>query len=127
MKVLALLLCMLLSSGTPVNRSTYFHVMELNHFFNERGEYVFSQIILWNQNPATMRLEVGYWSLIDHQPRFENGLHKWTAKDGRTAHSCIFRESWTQVDPEREDQKRTPRESRIGLPDLPKPKKETNG
>jgi hypothetical protein len=120
MKLLTFALCLLLYVGSPRSKSTYFHLMELNHFYGRDGKHVYSQVILWHQNPATMRLEVGYWSLADTEPLLENGLYKWTDKEGRAAHSRIFRESWSQIDPERANQKRLDQESRIGFPVTPK-------
>ena len=126
MKVLTLALCLLISGGLLRSKSTYFHLMELNHFYSLDGKYVYSQIILWHRDPVTYKLEVGEWAIVDGYynadfPSHNNGLHHWTSKEGLNAHSRLFRESWTQTDPERANQRKLHPEDRIGLPRLVKP------
>jgi hypothetical protein len=114
---------LLLASLTqPFARSEHADLLELNHHYDLRGCHVYDQLIVWRQNPATFRFEVASWTLCDTQGKYpvrsQSGVYRVTWIDSgkpREVVSRMFRESWTQTDPEREDQKRVHPEDRIGL------------
>lgn len=121
MKFLTLSFCLLLYGNMLQNKSTYFHLMELNHYYSLKGDYIYSQVVLWNEDPVTGKLQVGAWSIADdfHNapfPTHGNGIHRWQNSKGQQAHSRLFRESWTQSDPERENKRIFPEDERIGFP-----------
>ena len=93
--------------------------IELNHVYDSRGCESFQQVILWEISPANGRLYVRQWYLIqdDHSKlpsKADSGLHhaRW---DGYHVVSRLYRESWTQSDPERENLKLWPVENRVGF------------
>lgn len=111
-------------------------LIELNHLYDLRGHYTFSQLIFWEFDPATRRKHVRAWTLLEPTPsnkwpikNIETGVIESTWVDGRIrrrVHSMSFRESWTQDDPERADKKNWPESLREGLTQMPKQPKETD-
>ena len=113
----------------PLNLTTHEHVdaIELNHFFDQRGHLVYDQVIFYERNPANGRFQVRAWVLSDDSQvahrrpeKKDNGLYECFAVDSnerltRRIVSRVFRESWSQIDPEREDKKRHPESLRIEL------------
>ena len=113
----------------PLNLMTHEHVdaIELNHFFDQRGHLVYDQVVFFERTPTTGRFQVRAWCLVDDRETMnrrplqnENGLYECFMVDSnerltRRIVSRVFRESWTQVDPEREDKKRHPESLRIEL------------
>lgn len=101
--------------------------IELNHFFDPRGQLVYDQVIFFERTPTTGRFQVRAWCLVDDRETMnrrpllnDNGLYECFAVDSneqltRRIVSRVFRESWSQVDPEREDKKRFPESLRIEL------------
>ena len=89
-----------------------FAVLELNHRFDEFGTHCFDQIIVWEWVPAHRRYDVVCWWLVDPV-----SLDRLPAKRGSKwqivkqvenrrilFRSAIYRETWTNTDPERENQ-----------------------
>ena len=115
--------------SVPLNLTTLEHVdaIELNHFFDQRGHLVYDQVVFFERTPTTGRFQVRAWCLVDDRETLnrrplknDNGLYECFAVDSnerltRRIVSRVFRESWTQVDPEREDKKRHPESLRIEL------------
>lgn len=115
--------------SVPLNFFAFEHVdaIELNHSFDQRGYLVYDQVIFWEITPTTGRFQVRAWCLVDDRETLsrrpmqnDNGLYECFAVDSnerltRRIVSRVFRESWTQVDPEREDKKRHPESLRIEL------------
>ena len=113
----------------PLNLTTREHVdaIELNHFFDQRGHLVYDQVVFFERTPTTGRFQVRAWCLVDDRETLnrrpllnDNGLYECFAVDSnerltRRIVSRVFRESWTQFDPEREDKKRHPESLRIEL------------
>lgn len=122
-----ILLIALLS--VPLNLTTHEHVdaIELNHSFDARGHLVYDQVILFERTPTTGRFQVRAWYLADDRETLNrrpllnnNGLYECFVVDSnerltRRIVSRVFRESWSQIDPEREDKKRHPESLRIEL------------
>jgi hypothetical protein len=113
---------LLASIAQSFARAEHVDMLELNHHYDMRGCHIFDQMIVWRQNPATLRFEVGYWTLCDIQDKYPvrgyNGLYRavWSDSGKRIGvFSRQFRESWTQVDPERADQRKLHVDDRIRL------------
>ena len=118
------MIALLLSASIGLGLETIDNVdmIELNHFYDQRGCHVYDQVIFWRQDPATKSFEVAAWTMADQTDKYphrSNG-NVWESKwfDGkmyRNVRSRQVRESWTQVDPERVDQKQVIAEERVGL------------
>jgi len=112
----------LLALSNPFTRSEHADLLELNHHYDRNGCHVYDQLIVWRQNPATFRFEVASWTLCDTQGKYparsQSGVYRVNWLDSgkpREVVSRQFRESWTQTDPERIDQKRVHVDDRIRL------------
>ena len=104
-------------------------LIELNHHYDLRGEVIFDQIIFWERLPETGKFRVRAWTLTDYDNKnkrlaleINNSDNIYTVtyfdideKANRRITSRIFRESWTQKDPEREDKKIHGETARTGL------------
>ncbi len=106
----------------PFTRSEHCDLLELNHHYDLRGCHVYDQLIVWTRNPANGRFEVRAWTLCDVQGKYPvkstSGVYRVTWLDSgkpREVVSRQYRESWTQTDPERVDQKRVHPDDRIRL------------
>jgi len=113
---------LLLALSNPFTRSEQADLLELNHHYDTQGCHVYDQLIVWRQNPATFRFEVASWTLCDTQGKYPvrmpSGVYRVTWLDSgkpREVVSRQYRESWTQTDPEREDQRRLHVDDRIRL------------
>lgn len=105
----------------------YVDLIEINHHYDCRGCHVYDQVIFWRRNPATLRFQVGFWTLCDQQDKYPvrlaDGLVHCRWQDGklfRDVRSQMLRESWTQTDPERQDQRKLLEVDRCGLIAIPK-------
>ncbi len=109
-----LLICALTSHKG--NRSTNEHVdlIELNHFYDQQGRLVYDQVIFYELAPETGRFQVRAWCLVEDREclnrrptkNYETQLYQvdWYDSDQRLLRkitSRMYRESWSQVDPER--------------------------
>jgi hypothetical protein len=115
--------------SVPIAFSTHEHVdaIELNHSFDARGRLIYDQLIFWERTPTTGRFQVRAWCLVDDREgmnrrplRNDNGLYECDVVDTserltRRIVSRLFRESWTHIDPEREDKRLHPESLRIEL------------
>ena len=110
------LACGLTSPGSwshPVDQ------MELNAFYDAKGGYVFEQVIVYDTNPATGKPEIRAWGLVGpgHNPYPYSINGTWYCSiNGIRARSRVYSETYTQVDPEREQQKTLPQSERYPLP-----------
>lgn len=94
--------------------------IELNHYHDKQGKLVYDQIVFWKANPSDGRFVVRAWCMAndDCRPLTVNGIYKVVWRDGnlvRYVSSRLYRESWTQIDPERENKKHFDESSRISL------------
>jgi hypothetical protein len=116
-------LALLLGSGSFHSSPIREHVdlIELNHKFDERGCHTFSQVIFWERSVANGKYRVRDWVIVDDReslcsvPVKEGGIYVSTfIRNGifYSVRSPLFRESWTQTDPEIEDGKRYPKHLR---------------
>ncbi len=98
------------------NRSTDEHVdlIELNHFYDQHGRLVYDQVIFYELTKDTLRFQVRAWCLVEDREslnrrptkNYQTELYQvdWYDTDQRLLRrisSRLFRESWSQVDPER--------------------------
>jgi hypothetical protein len=102
--------------------------IELNHFHDKRGCHVYDQVIFYERCVETGRLQVRSWCLVEDREHLNRrpvkneltGVYRveWYDSDkrmSRTITSRLFRESWTQVDPERENKKFLDERLRVSL------------
>ncbi len=83
-------------------------LIELNHFYDEKGQLVFDQIIFYDWPPERCRFNVRAWRWLKRPAQTPNPnarQRKFTVVwyDGSTlrrVEAPSIRESWTQYDPE---------------------------
>lgn len=132
------ILMVLCAFGTVISKNTgvaeeYVDLIELNHFYDHQGRHVYDQVIFYEQAPESGRFLVRAWCLVedrDHQSRrpvkdanSQRYRVSWYDSDQhihRKIVSQIYRESWTQVDPERANKKIHDEHSRTSLVQVPK-------
>lgn len=96
----------------------YVDLIELNHFYDQGGKLVYDQVIFYERAPETGRFQVRGWCLVEDREylnrrptkNLQTGLYQvdWYDADYcvlRKVTSRLYRESWTQIDPERADKK----------------------
>lgn len=111
----------------------YVDLIELNHFFDQQGRLVYDQVVFYERAPETGRFQVRAWCLVEDREYLnrrpvknqETELYQvdWFDTDQRLLRkitSRLYRESWTQVDPERSDKKFHDERLRISLIQNPK-------
>jgi hypothetical protein len=93
-------------------------LIELNHFHDCLGRHVYDQVIFYEWSAEMQRYHVRAWCLVeDREPvsrrptrsYSDNRYHvRWYDRDqnlSRRISSQHYRESWTQIDPERANKK----------------------
>jgi len=118
MEVLAAILAIsICDKSLPFGRHQFCDLIELNHFHDSRGCEVFQQVILWERQPENGKMAVRQWYLVQSDDskvptKADSGLYhaRW---DGIHVVSRLYRESWTQRDPEFENRKVWPVENRV--------------
>ena len=98
-------------------------VVEVNHYFDARGELVFDQIIFWEwwETPGTFHVVA--WRFVKHPAHiplrdWSHGGYVIRFYDGnvlREVRAPVMWETWTQYDPEVRDRRRLPPNRRRGL------------
>lgn len=87
-------------------------LIELNHFYDCHGQHQFDQVIFYEWSPDYLRFHVIAWSLVEGDlkrlPRRMPGSGQyqvvWFDRDAklhREVRAGLYRETWTQSDPER--------------------------
>lgn len=130
-KVYALVLFFLMipSDGQP--HVTVVDEITVNHFYDEHGKKVFSQVIFWEwENPETnLYVEragfcVRHWKLfkddveIYYNNKYKYYVAKWIDPSRKDpvrvieVHAKKFHENWTQYDPELENRSLCPQDKR---------------
>jgi hypothetical protein len=123
-----------LSSSKGTNTAEeYVDLIELNHFYDHQGRHVYDQVIFYEHSPETGRFQVRAWCLIEDRDNLSRRPVKnvethryqvdWFDNDQRLVRkitSRSFRESWTQIDPERANKIILEERSRIALVQNPK-------
>lgn len=108
---------------------TSVELLHLNHYYDKSGKHVFDQTIIMEKDPSTGKMHTRAWLMADDSQETnrrptKNGMTGqwevyWYDHDKRVARkitSRAFHESWSQIDPEREDKKTWPEEWRAALP-----------
>ena len=100
-------------------------LIELNHFYDDLCRPAYDQVILYEWSPDHRRFDVIAWALIDNlekAPHQLAGSGQWEVrwydvdhKVFRVVGARLYRETWSQVDPERENKKLMPEKHRVGL------------
>ena len=108
-------------------------LIELNHFHDPCGRHVYDQVIFYNVAPETGKFHVRAWCLVEDRET----LSRRPLMDPKTAivrvewwddqqqimrrlSSKQYRESWTQVDPERSDRACWDERLRLSLVQCPR-------
>lgn len=128
MIVFALLICLVSNTFGKHEAAEYVDLIELNHQYDTRGRLVFDQVIFWERTPEQGRFQVRAWCMVDDRELLNrrpvknevNGMYQVDSYDAdirlrRTITSRLFRESWTQLDPERDNKKVHDERLRVGL------------
>jgi hypothetical protein len=98
-------------------------LIEVNHFYDEKGRLVFDQVLFYDWEPMRGRYDVRAWRLLKKPtqlPQRDWRSSKFVAvwHDGETLREVeaeTIRESWTQYDPELVEREYLPREKRRDL------------
>ena len=98
-------------------------LIELNHFYDDRGRLVLDQVIFYDWSPADRRFNVRAWRLLKKPGQFpqrdwRTGKYVAIWHDQgvlRKVQATNYRESWTQRDPELEERAFLPKNERRGL------------
>lgn len=98
-------------------------LVEVNHFYDERGKLVFNQLLFYDWRPFQSEYEVRAWRLLkgrDQRPERDHRSGEWVTifHDGgifREVRAAAIRETWTQHDPELTERDNLPKEKRRGL------------
>ncbi|MEQ1824528.1 MAG: hypothetical protein ABL921_01210 [Pirellula sp.] len=132
---LSFCLCALALVSSKNNQIVEEHVdlIELNHFFDHKGCHVYDQVIFYERAADTGRFQVRAWCLVEDRDalnrrpvkNIETQMYQvdWYDNDQklmRKLTSRLFRESWSQIDPERANKKVHDERSRILLVQNPK-------
>lgn len=108
-------------------------LIELNHFHDPCGRHVYDQVIFYQIAPETGQFRVRAWCLVEdreslsRRPKVDpsTGVARvewWDDQQQilRRLKSPQFRESWTQIDPERQDKTKWDERTRLTLVQCPK-------
>jgi hypothetical protein len=124
------MLLVLLFAVVPVDETLRDHVdlLEINHYYNDQAEHVFTQLIFWEFSWEKERWQVRAWrmakgismdrSIPSPQRDWQRGGYALCWRDGdrlRSVHAVSLRETWTQYDPEQYDRQWTPTSERRDL------------
>ena len=103
-------------------------LMELNHFYDDCGRHVYDQIIFYEWGADLREYHVRAWCLISCDEKgqnqiwhthFDDRCHvRWFDRDQRQfrqIHSNYFRETWSNIDPERANKKKLDERLRTAL------------
>jgi hypothetical protein len=123
-----LAIALIIGVGSQFIAFDHVDAIELNHFYDTKGHLVYDQVVFRHWHKSTGRFHVRQWTLIDDRDPIskrpikneQTGVYSveyfdTDAKTTRKVVSRVFRESWTQTDPEREDKKALPESLRYSL------------
>lgn len=121
---------LLLLAALPTGRDVavdHVDLIEINHFFDEKGKLVFDQVIFYDWSKTHSRYQVRAWRLLRDRgqyPERDWRRGEWWSlwHDGETLREVrapAFRETWTQHDPELTERDYLPKEKRRDLTKLP--------
>lgn len=97
-------------------------LVEINHFYSEDGMKTFDQVIFYDWDDKACRFQVVDWRLIKKGFQCSKDVDRnlfvttWLDHDQhRKVVSPLFRETWTQVDPELQERHVFPQDRRRKL------------
>jgi hypothetical protein len=112
-------------SLSPADDVVFEHVdlIEVNHYYDDKGQHVFDQLIFYDWSPQCCRYDVRDWRLLKNPAQipvrnWQRGDYEATWHDGnllRKVHADGVRETWTQYDPELVQRTALPKEKRREL------------
>lgn len=98
-------------------------LVEVNHFYDDKGRLVFDQIIFYDWEAELGRYNVRAWRLLKKPAQVPH--RDWQSRDFvaiwhdgevlRKVHAESIRETWTQYDPELLEREYLPKEKRREL------------
>ena len=103
-------------------------LIELNHFHDEQGRPVYDQVIFYDWSASQAEYHVRAWCLVEpkeilsrrpiHSHHNDRHHVRWFDNDQsihRHISSSLYRETWTQTDPERANKKILDERNRTAL------------
>jgi hypothetical protein len=77
-------------------------LIELNHCYHESGEELrFTQVVIWDWSPDYRRYEPRRWKIVPHNEQvIRAGKLYRVVVDDIVIDAKLFRETWTNYDPE---------------------------
>lgn len=98
-------------------------LIELNHFYDDCGKHAYDQYIFYEWSPDYRRFHVISWILVDDRniTFSDNKIYytvKWRDRDqkvNREIKAKLYRETTSQIDPERANKKLLDEKFRRGL------------
>jgi MarR-like DNA-binding transcriptional regulator SgrR of sgrS sRNA len=117
-----IILVLALVVGSVKDRTYRCDMLELNHFHDYEGRPAFDQVILWKWDQLYSEYHVSEYYMVDQgkstednrvpQKNYSSGLYEaW--KGTNKVIAPHYRESWTQIDPERADKKKLDERLRV--------------
>lgn len=114
------------TSGSGGGLSEGVDLIELNHFYDRHGKHQYDQIIFYEWSPDYRRFQVIEWKLVENdlaamphrRPKIREYVVSWYDEElriEREVHSRIFRQSWSQIDPERANKQLIDEKYRVSL------------
>ena len=102
------------------SQSLQYDMAEFNHYYRD-GKLCFNQVVLYNWSHEHKRWHVEAWWLIEDEYNLREMPSKvggrWVMQhDGWVIYAKRYRETWTTVDPERENKAIYEEKYRVGLP-----------
>lgn len=129
-KLLNIVFVILILAGLVKTNDKQFYcdMIELNNKYDDKCIHVYSQIIFWKKNPSNGKYEVMEFIMVEdreslnRRPIKQNDeryhVYYKNSEQDKIYHiiSPIYKESWTQIDPEIENKKLVPERQRFKLP-----------
>ncbi len=98
------MISLLLACALGDSRTISVDLIELNHHYDRRCQLVYSQVILWRVDASDGKLHNCGWRIIKQGDEPYRCGQTWRYKSERVSIVAKhYRESWSHVDPERED------------------------
>lgn len=105
-------------------------LIELNHHYDDLGRHNYDQVIFYEWCPEYKRFHVIAWCLVDEErkrmPTQSVNRAEWTVRwqdrdprIQREVKSQLFRETWSQIDPERANKELLEEKHRLSLAQVP--------
>jgi hypothetical protein len=129
-EVLLVAAALLAGGERTIPLTEHCRLIEVNHYHDEDAKLVFRQILFYDWNARDSRYEIYAWRIYKHDSQIplknhRTGKYEATWRDFkdrdvlRKTTSDLFRETWTQFDPELEDREFLPQGERRQLREVP--------